>query len=63
MGRRLPTIPLAAKQILPWLHTPRLDNMPPLVDVRTHIVLHKGAGAFVEYVTVEGKKHFPKGRK
>jgi len=71
VGKRLPTIPLAAKQILPWLHTPRLDNMPPLVDVRTHIVLQtpegyvqlKGAGAFVEYVTVDSKKHFPKGRK
>ena len=71
VGKRLPTVPLAAQQILPWLHAPRLDNMPPLVDVRTHIVLQtpegyvqlKGAGAFVEYVTVEGKKHFPKGRK
>lgn len=71
VGKRLPTIPLAAKQILPWLHAPRLDNMPPLVDVRTHIVLQtpkgyvqlRGAGAFVEYVTVDGKKNFPKGRK
>lgn len=71
VGKRLPTIPLAAKQMLPWLHDPRLDNMPPLVDVRTHIVLQtpsgyvqlKGAGAFVEYVTVDGEKHFPKGRK
>lgn len=71
VGKRLPTIPVAARQILPWLHDPRLDNMPPLVDVRTHIVLQtpagyvqlKGAGAFVEYVTVDGKKNFPKGRK
>lgn len=71
VGKRLPTIPLAAQQMLPWLHAPRLDNMPPLVDVRTHIVLQtpdgyvqlKGAGAFVEYVTVDAKKHFPKGRK
>lgn len=71
VGKRLPTIPLAAKQILPWLHAPHLDNMPPLVDVRTHIVLQtpegyvqlKGAGAFVEYVSVDAKKHFPKGRK
>jgi len=71
VGKRLPTIPLAAKQILPWLHAPRLDNMPPLVDARTHIVLQtpagyvqlKGAGAFVEYVNVDAKKNFPKGRK
>jgi len=71
VGKGLPSVPLAAKQILPWLHDPRLDNMPPLVDVRTHIVLQtpegyvqlRGAGAFVEYVTVDGKQHFPKGRK
>lgn len=71
VGKRLPTIPLAAKQLLPWLHAPGLDNMPPLVDVRTHIVLQtpqgyvqlRGAGAFVEYVTADGKKNFPNGRK
>ena len=71
VGKRLPTIARAAKQMLTWLDTPRLDNMPPLVDVRTHIVLQtpagyvqlRGAGAFVEYVVADEKQHFPKGRK
>lgn len=71
IGKRLPTISHAAKQVIAWLDAPSLDNMPPLVDERTFIVLQtpkgyeqlRGAGAFVDYVVKNGKENFPKGRK
>lgn len=71
IGKKLPTVPFAAKQMIAWLDTPRLDNMPGVIDERTHIVLQtpeafeqiEGAGAFIEYVVTDGKKNFPRGRK
>lgn len=71
IGKRLPTISHAAKQIIRWLDAPSLDNMPPLVEERTYIVLQtpkgyeqlRGAGAFVDYVVTNGRKNFPNGRK
>jgi len=71
IGKQLPTVLHAAKLVIPWLHAPSLNNMPPLVTTRTQIVLQtpkgyeqfRGAGAFIEYVVTDGRKNFPKGRK
>ncbi len=71
IGKKLPTIAFAAKQVIAWLDAPRLDNMPGVVDERTFIVLQtpkgyqkiRGAGAFIDYVVTHGKENFPKGRK
>lgn len=72
IGKKLPTFEHAAKQVLKWLDRPSLDDMPPLVDSRTFIVLErpgagfkmfKGAEAFIEYVVDNGEANFPHGRK
>lgn len=70
-GKRLLTIEYAAKVVLAWLEKPQLDNLTPLADSRTFMVLEqkgvgfkqfRGAKAFIEYVVDNEKENFPKGR-
>lgn len=70
VGKTLPKFEPAAKMVLGWLGNPTMDNLPPLVDSRTFIILQrkgsafkmfKGAQAFVDYV--QDKSNFPNGRK
>ncbi len=72
VGKKLPTIEAAARQVLTWLGDPRMDNLPSIVDSRTFIVLEQpgvgfkqflGVKAFLEYVVDDEKKNFPDGRK